>query len=107
VLAGGLVTSLPAGGLGVSDTLLQEDPSFWRPGPGCPRTCWWGRRREGTPQLPDGLDRLDAALGASRFRYEFLLEPGDLLFVDHHRIAHHRTADVEGPGRPRIRLRLG
>lgn len=80
--------------LGVSDALLQIET---------------GQREAGQPlcaQALADLDLLDAALGSSRFRHAFLLEPGDLLVVDNHRIAHDRTAGVEGPGRPRLMLRL-
>ncbi len=52
------------------------------------------------------LDALDATLQAPRFRHEFLLEAGDLLFVDNHRLAHDRTAYSDGAGPPRLMLRL-
>lgn len=68
-----------------------------------------GQREAGAPlgleALAD-LNHLDTALCAPRHRHTFLLAPGDLLFVDNHRIAHDRTAYVDGPGQPRRMLRL-
>ena len=68
-----------------------------------------GHQEAGQPLGPGALadlDRLDAALNAPAFRHAFLLEPGDLLFIDNHRIAHDRTAYVDDPSRPRLMLRL-
>ncbi|MEB3316680.1 MAG: TauD/TfdA family dioxygenase [Cyanobacteriota bacterium] len=68
-----------------------------------------GQREAGQPLGPRDLadlDALDAALTSERFRHAFLLAPGDLLFVDNHRLAHDRTAYVDDPERPRLLLRL-
>ena len=68
-----------------------------------------GQRVAGLPLGPEALadlDRLDAALNAPRFRHEFSLEAGELLFLDNHRVAHDRTAYVEAPDSPRLMLRL-
>lgn len=68
-----------------------------------------GQRLAGQPLGPRALadlDLLDDALGSPRFRHEVLLAPGDLLFVDNHRIAHDRTAYIDAAERPRLMLRL-
>ena len=68
-----------------------------------------GQREAGHPLGPRALadlDALDAALDSPRFRHTFLLRPGDLLFVDNHRLAHDRTAYVDGVEAPRLMLRL-
>ena len=68
-----------------------------------------GQRQAGEPLSLEALadlDTLDAALNAPRFRHDFQLERGDLLFVDNHRMAHGRTAYGEDPEQPRLMLRL-
>jgi hypothetical protein len=68
-----------------------------------------GQREAGQPLGPRALadlDALDAALASPRFRHAFLLAPGDLLFVDNHRLAHDRTAYVDAVKQPRLMLRL-
>lgn len=50
------------------------------------------------------LDSLDDSLG--RYSCRFLLEPGDLLFLNNRTLAHARTAFKDDPERPRRLLRL-
>ena len=67
-----------------------------------------GQREAGHPLGQEALadlDALDAALQSPRFRHDVLLEAGDLLFVDNHRLAHDRTAYCDGAGPPRLMLR--
>jgi hypothetical protein len=67
-----------------------------------------GQREAGQPLGPEelrDLDALDAALTAPRFRHSVVLRPGDLLFLDNHRLAHDRTAYVDG-GERRLLWRL-
>jgi hypothetical protein len=68
-----------------------------------------GQREAGQPLKPEDLedlDFLDSCLIAPRFRHEFHLEPGDLLFLDNHRLAHDRTAYDEGAEKKRLLWRL-
>jgi hypothetical protein len=52
------------------------------------------------------FDRLDQTLNDPRFRYDFDLARGDLLFIDNHKIAHDRDAFVDDPEAPRLMVRL-
>ena len=68
-----------------------------------------GHARLGKPLKPEdrqAFDRLDASLNDPRFRYDFRLEPGDLLFCDNHKTAHDRQAYRDHPDAPRLMLRL-
>ncbi len=61
------------------------------------------------PLDPDDLvafDRLDETLNSPEFRYDFDLAPGDLLFIDNHKLAHDRGAFVDDPEAPRLMVRL-
>lgn len=69
----------------------------------------------GFPDLPrlaseqkEALDFLDAILAREDNRFEMHLEPGDLQFLNNHRILHSRTQyeDYEEPARRRHLLRL-
>ncbi|MFO0016801.1 MAG: TauD/TfdA family dioxygenase [Synechococcaceae cyanobacterium] len=68
-----------------------------------------GHARLGKPLKPadrQAFDSLDASLNDPRFRYDFRLEPGDLLFCDNHKTAHDREAYRDAPAAPRLMLRL-
>lgn len=68
-----------------------------------------GHERIGLPLHPLDLaafDRLDQTLNDRRFRHDFALAPGDLLFIDNHKLAHDRAAFVDDPAAPRLMVRL-
>lgn len=52
------------------------------------------------------FDLLDQTLNDPQFRYDFDLGPGDLLFIDNHKLAHDRDAFVDDPQAPRLMVRL-
>lgn len=58
------------------------------------------------PQDLEAFDRLDQTLNDPRFRYDFDLARGDLLFIDNHKLAHDRDAFVDDPEAPRLLVRL-
>jgi hypothetical protein len=65
--------------------------------------------RIGRPLDPLDLaafDHLDATLNNPEFRYDFSLRPGDLLFIDNHKLAHDREAYRDDPQAPRLMVRL-
>lgn len=65
--------------------------------------------RLGKPLDPQDLaafDRLDQTLNDPAFRHDFNLAPGDLLFIDNHKLAHDRAAFVVDPAAPRLMVRL-
>jgi len=66
-------------------------------------------QRIGRPLDPLDLaafDRLDATLNDPQFRHDFALGPGDLLFIDNHKLAHDREAYRDDPLAPRLMVRL-
>ena len=68
-----------------------------------------GQQRIGEPLGPldsEAFDALDAALNDPQLRYDFALAPGDLLFIDNHKVAHDRDAYQDDPSAPRLMLRL-
>lgn len=68
-----------------------------------------GHARLGKPLAEEDLqafDTLDAALNDARFRHDFRLAPGDLLFCDNHKIAHDREEFHDDPNAPRLMVRL-
>ncbi|PWL22073.1 MAG: hypothetical protein DCO99_07960 [Synechococcus sp. XM-24] len=54
----------------------------------------------------EAFDQLDEILNDPRFRYDFDLAPGDLLFIDNHKLAHDRDGFVDDPQAPRLMVRL-
>jgi alpha-ketoglutarate-dependent taurine dioxygenase len=58
------------------------------------------------PQDLQAFDQLDAALNDPRFRLDFAMGPGDLLFIDNHKLAHDREGYEDDPQAPRLMLRL-
>jgi hypothetical protein len=68
-----------------------------------------GQQRIGEPLGPldcEAFDALDAALNDPQLRHDFALAPGDLLFIDNHKVAHDRDAYQDDPSAPRLMLRL-
>jgi alpha-ketoglutarate-dependent taurine dioxygenase len=68
-----------------------------------------GQQRIGKPLGPldcEAFDALDAALNDPQLRHDFALAPGDLLFIDNHKVAHDRDAYQDDPSAPRLMLRL-
>jgi len=68
-----------------------------------------GQERIGEPLGPldcEAFDALDAALNDPQLRHDFALAPGDLLFIDNHKVAHDRDAYQDDPSAPRLMLRL-
>jgi hypothetical protein len=68
-----------------------------------------GHQRIGSPLDRSDLaafDRLDQTLNDTEFRYDFNLNPGDLLFIDNHKLAHDRDAFIDDPQAPRLMVRL-
>jgi hypothetical protein len=68
-----------------------------------------GHQRIGQPLEPldrQAFDALDAALNDPQLRFDFAMAPGDLLFIDNHKVAHDREAYQDDPGAPRLMLRL-
>jgi alpha-ketoglutarate-dependent taurine dioxygenase len=68
-----------------------------------------GHQRIGQPLEPldrEAFDALDAALNDPRLRFDFAMEPGDLLFIDNHKVAHDREAYQDDPSAPRLMVRL-
>ena len=58
------------------------------------------------PRDLEAFDRLDQTLNDPTFRYDFDLSPGDLLFIDNHKLAHDRDAFSDDPAAPRLMVRL-
>jgi len=58
------------------------------------------------PRDLEAFDRLDQTLNDPTFRYDFDLGPGDLLFIDNHKLGHDRDAFRDDPAAPRLMLRL-
>lgn len=54
----------------------------------------------------EAFDQLDHTLNDPSFRYDFDLAPGDLLFIDNHKLAHDRDGFVDDPQAPRLMVRL-
>lgn len=54
----------------------------------------------------EAFDQLDQTLNDPRFRYDFDLAPGDLLFINNHKLAHDRDCFVDDPQSPRLMVRL-
>ncbi|MBM5800024.1 MAG: TauD/TfdA family dioxygenase [Cyanobacteria bacterium K_DeepCast_35m_m2_023] len=54
----------------------------------------------------EAFDLLNQTLNDPQFRYDFDLGPGDLLFIDNHKLAHDRDAFSDDPAAPRLMLRL-
>jgi alpha-ketoglutarate-dependent taurine dioxygenase len=52
------------------------------------------------------FDALDAALNDPQLRHDFAMAPGDLLFIDNHKVAHDREAYQDDPSAPRLMVRL-
>lgn len=68
-----------------------------------------GQQRIGQPLDPldlEAFDALDAALNDPQLRHDFAMAPGDLLFIDNHKVAHDREAYQDDPSAPRLMLRL-
>ena len=68
-----------------------------------------GHQRIGQPLEPldrDAFDALDAALNDPQLRHDFAMAPGDLLFIDNHKVAHDREAYQDDPNAPRLMVRL-
>lgn len=70
-----------------------------------------GHEKAGEPLAPDrreALDRLDEVLNRPALRAEFVLEPGQVYFINNRWILHNRTAfeDHPEPGRRRHLVRL-
>jgi hypothetical protein len=68
-----------------------------------------GHQRIGQPLEPldrDAFDALDAALNDPQLRHDFALAPGDLLFIDNHKVAHDRESYQDDPSAPRLMVRL-
>lgn len=68
-----------------------------------------GHERVGKPLQPrdlEAFDALDAALNDPQFRHDFTMMPGDLLFIDNHKVAHDREAYQDNPAAPRLMVRL-
>jgi hypothetical protein len=68
-----------------------------------------GHQRIGQPLEPldlEAFDALDAALNDPQLRYDFAMAPGDLLFIDNHKVAHDRDAYQDDPSAPRLMVRL-
>ena len=68
-----------------------------------------GHQRIGQPLEPldrDAFDVLDAALNDPQLRHDFALAPGDLLFIDNHKVAHDRESYQDDPSAPRLMVRL-
>ena len=58
------------------------------------------------PHDLEAFDQLDQTLNDPRFRYDFDLGPGDLLYIDNHKLAHDRDAFTDDPAAPRLMVRL-
>jgi len=54
----------------------------------------------------EAFNLLDQTLNDPQFRYDFDLRPGDLLFIDNHKLAHDRDAFRDDPAAPRLMVRL-
>lgn len=54
----------------------------------------------------EAFDVLDQTLNAPLFRHDLKLEPGDILFIDNHKIAHDRDSYEDNPRAPRLMVRL-
>ena len=68
-----------------------------------------GHQRIGQPLEPldrEAFDALDAALNDPQLRHDFAMAPGDLLFIDNHKVAHDREVYQDDPSAPRLMLRL-
>jgi hypothetical protein len=68
-----------------------------------------GHQRIGQPLEPldhEAFDALDAALNDPQLCHEFAMAPGDLLFIDNHKVAHDREAYQDDPSAPRLMARL-
>jgi hypothetical protein len=68
-----------------------------------------GHQRIGQPLVSldlEAFDALDAALNDPQLRYDFAMAPGDLLFIDNHKVAHDRDAYQDDPHAPRLMVRL-
>ena len=82
------------------------------PGPAFRYMRYWierGQEMAGAPLDSDQievLDQLDAALEDPRHAVHFLLEEGDMLFLDNTIIAHDREAYLAEPDAPRWLCRL-
>jgi alpha-ketoglutarate-dependent taurine dioxygenase len=83
-----------------------------RDGPTLRYMRYWiekGHQRIGQPLEPldhVAFDALDAALNDPQLRHDFAMAPGDLLFIDNHKVAHDREAYEDDPSAPRLMVRL-
>ena len=68
-----------------------------------------GHERIGKPlesMDTDAFNALDEALNNPKFRHDFAMIPGDILFIDNHKVAHDREAYEDDPTAPRLMARL-
>jgi alpha-ketoglutarate-dependent taurine dioxygenase len=68
-----------------------------------------GHERIGKPlesMDTDAFNALDEALSNPKFRHDFAMTPGDILFIDNHKVAHDREAYEDDPTAPRLMARL-
>ncbi|HIE76507.1 MAG TPA: hypothetical protein EYG53_08350 [Gammaproteobacteria bacterium] len=68
-----------------------------------------GHERLGKPLQPidtEAFDALDETLNNPKFRHDFAMMPGDILFIDNHKVGHDREAYEDDPTAPRLMARL-
>jgi len=68
-----------------------------------------GHQRIGQSLEPldrEAFDALDAVFNDPQLRFDFAMEPGDLLIIDNHKVAHDREAYQDDPSAPRLMVRL-
>lgn len=102
----------------LGDRLRNSFPIFewgrWYPGLTCRYMRYWieaGHDKAGLPLTPTDqfvLDQFEAALNQEDITYQLQLQPGDMLFLNNHLIAHDRTEylDWEQPEQKRHLVRM-
>lgn len=100
------------------DRLRNSFPVFewghWYPGLTCRYMRYWidaGHDKAGLPLSDDErfvLDQFEATLNQEDLMYELQLQPGDMIFLNNHLIAHDRTEylDWEEPEKKRHLVRM-